>query len=247
MHGALMNPAILSATLSKLFPPGAVAAELRDPGDAKLLLPAEAKCLGRAVPKRIQEFAAGRLCARRALAEFGIVDFPIEAADDRQPVWPDSMVGSITHTTGFCAAVVAKRRCTAGIGLDSEAIGDVNVEIWSRICVPFEIEWIHSLPASQQAAAVTLIFSAKEAFYKCWYPLVHERLDFHDVAVEAAWDASGGLFRIQATRGNAMRDPVTMPIAGRYLCHERFLTAGISLPARMRFSRPFRRETISTQ
>src|SRR5271170_2846494 len=103
-----MNPANLSTKLGNLFPPGAVVADLREPGDPELLLPVEATYLGRAVPKRVQEFTAGRLCARRALAEFGIVDFPIKVADDRRPIWPDSMVGSITHTAGFCAAVVAE-------------------------------------------------------------------------------------------------------------------------------------------
>ena len=56
-----MNPATLSARLGSLFPPGTVAAELRGPGDPALLLPAEAVHLGRAVSKRVQEFAAGRL------------------------------------------------------------------------------------------------------------------------------------------------------------------------------------------
>ncbi len=28
----------------------------------------------------------------------------------------------------------------------------------------------------------TLLFSAKEAFYKCWYPLKPRFLDFHDVS-----------------------------------------------------------------
>src|SRR5208282_3247294 len=102
------NPAHLSVSLQSLFPAGVVGAELRAPGDASLLLPAEAEFLGRAVPKRVQEFAAGRLCARRALAEFGIVDFPVRTAHDRQPVWPEFLVGSITHTEGYCAAVVAE-------------------------------------------------------------------------------------------------------------------------------------------
>jgi 4'-phosphopantetheinyl transferase EntD len=188
-----MNPATLSSRLGSLFPSGAVAAELRGPGDPKLLLAAEAVYVGRAVPKRFQEFAAGRLCARRALGEFGIVDFPIKSADDRQPIWPDTFVGSITHTSGFAAAVVAKRQNAAALGLDSEVVGDVHTEVWPSICVPIETEWIESLPASEQAAAVTLIFSAKEAFYKCQYPLVRERLNFHDVRVEAvAWGASRG-------------------------------------------------------
>ena len=96
------NPATLSATFAGLLPAGVVAAELRTPGDPSLLEPEEALAVANAVPKRVQEFAAGRLCARRALAEFGVVDFPVRAARDRQPIWPEFLVGSITHTRG-CA------------------------------------------------------------------------------------------------------------------------------------------------
>src|SRR5216683_8440334 len=185
-----MNPATLSPRLGSLFPPGAVAADLRGPGDLKLLLPAEAKYVGRAVPKRVQEFAAGRLCARRALAEFGIVDFPVRVADDRQPIWPDSFVGSITHTEGYGAAVVAERRRIRALGLDSEIVGQVKAPLWAAICTTSEIAWLRSLHPSEQAPAATLIFSAKEAFYKCQYPLARERLGFLDAVVEAGtWPA----------------------------------------------------------
>ena len=77
----------------------------------------------------------------------------------------------------------------------------------------------------------TLIFSAKEAFYKCQSSLVRERLDFQDVRVEAAWGAAGGAFLIQATRGIAMSKHTAMPMPGRYLFHEGFVTAGMGLAA----------------
>jgi 4'-phosphopantetheinyl transferase EntD len=227
-----MNPAALSNDLSTLFPPGAVAAELREPGDPELLLPAEAMYVVRAVPKRVQEFAAGRLCARRALTEFGIVDFPVRVAGDRQPVWPGSMVGSITHTAGYCAAVVAERRSVAALGLDSEVVGDVKAELWPRVCVPTESAWVESLPASEQPAAVTLIFSVKESFYKCQFALVGERLNFHDVRVEAAsWGASSGAFRIQPTRRVVVCARDAPPLQGRYRFHQEFVTAGMALAA----------------
>jgi 4'-phosphopantetheinyl transferase EntD len=227
-----VNTANLSTNLASLFPPGVVAAELRGPGNPDLLFPEEAAYLGRAVPKRIGEFAAGRLCARRALAEFRIVDFAIKVADDRQPLWPDSMVGSITHTAGFCAAVVGERRRVAALGLDSEVVGDVKGEIWPSICLPVELKWIQSLPMSQQAAAVTLIFSAKEAFYKCQYSVVREPLDFHDVRVDApAWGTADGAFEIHAMRGVAIAAHATLPLRGRYLFHEGWVTAGMGLVA----------------
>jgi 4'-phosphopantetheinyl transferase EntD len=226
-----MNPATLSEDLSRLFAPGAIVADLRVPGDPQMLLPEEAACLGRAVPKRISEFAAGRLCARRALAEFGIVDFPIRVAADRQPIWPPSMVGSITHTAGFCAAVAAERRHADALGLDCEVVGDVKAELWPRICAPVELEWVASLPVAEQAAVVTLIFAAKEAFYKCQYPLVSERLNFHDVRIEAwGWGGAAGGFRIHAARRIAICAHASQPWEGRFLYHDAWVTAGISMP-----------------
>jgi 4'-phosphopantetheinyl transferase EntD len=228
-----MNTASLSRLVCSLFPPGVAAAELRENGDPGLLYPEEAVYLGRAVVKRAQEFAAGRLCARRALAEFGIADFPVRVADDRQPIWPDHMVGSITHTAGFCAAVVAERRRIGAVGLDSEVVGDVNGEIWPTICVPLETAWLASLPALQRAAAVTLIFCAKEAFYKCQYPAVRESLNFRDVSVAAEeWGASTGIFTIHPVRDIAIAKDLKVPLQGRYLFHEQFVTAGMALAAR---------------
>jgi 4'-phosphopantetheinyl transferase EntD len=142
------------------------------------------------------------------------------------------MVGSITHTAGFCAAVVAERRRIGAVGLDSEVVGDVNAEIWPSICVPGETAWIGSLPPEQRPAAVTLVFSAKEAFYKCQYPLVREHLDFRDVRVEAAgWGAGEGDFTIHPTRQIAIAQDGASPLRGRYVFHERFVTAGMAVAA----------------
>jgi 4'-phosphopantetheinyl transferase EntD len=226
----MLNPATLSSHLGGLFSPGAVAATLREPADPGLLFPEEAAQLGRAIPQRAQEFAAGRLCARRAMAEFGIFEFPIQVGDGRQPLWPDCLAGSITHTAGFYAAAVALRRRVGALGLDSEVVGDIKGEIWPRICVPGEMAWIRSLAAAEQAAAVTLIFSAKEAFYKCQYPLAREHLDFSDVSIEAVeWGASEGVFLIHPTRSIAIAAHRPLPLQGRYLFHERFVTAGMDL------------------
>ena len=116
----------LSEGFTLLFPPGAVAAQRCAPGAVADLLPQEAACLGDAVPERAAEFAAGRQCARRALAELGIMNFALVAGADRRPTWPDSIVGSITHTTGLCAAVVGRRSHFRGLGVDSEIVGRVD-------------------------------------------------------------------------------------------------------------------------
>lgn len=224
------NPAVLSASLASLFPPGALAAELRTPGDPALLLPEEVPFLGRAVPARAQEFAAGRLCARRLFAEFNLADCPLPVAADRQPVWPRSLVGSITHTSGFCAAVVAQRSCIPALGIDCEAIERVKESLWPHIFMSAEALWLASLPPAQQGAAATLIFSAKEAFYKCQYPLVGERLGFHDARVEVSdWGGSRGTFTIEASRKIDFASHAQLPLQGQYLLHDNFISTGIAL------------------
>ncbi len=229
MRAVESNPAKLSTRLDGLFPAGARAAELCEPADASLLLPAEAQFLGRAVPSRVHEFAAGRLCARRLLAEFGIIEFPLMVADDRQPIWPTTLVGSITHTLGFCAAVVAPRVRMAGIGIDCEVTESVKEEFWPKLFTAAETLRLRSLPNSQQAAAATLIFSAKEAFYKCQYPLVGERLGFGDATVEVLdWGATLGEFIIH-TNSAIVRHAI-LPLRGRYLFHEEFISTGMALP-----------------
>lgn len=236
-----MNPAVLSAAFQSLFPAGVVAAELRGPGDISMLPPAEAACLGRAVQKRVQEFAAGRLCARRALAEFGIADFVLRVRGDRQPAWPEAMVGSITHTAGLCVAVAASQLRFAGVGVDSEVVGDVKPDIWPKICVPRETLWLGALPAAEQAAAATLIFAAKEAFYKSQYPCSGEFLSFQDVAIEVPeWGEARATFTVHAMRELRSGEFAAFPVSGRYRLHEEYVSAGVALPA---LSRPFRRET----
>jgi 4'-phosphopantetheinyl transferase EntD len=223
------NPAKLTMSLNELFPPGALAAEMREPGDPAALLPDEKQYHRGAVLKRAQEFAAGRACAHRLLAEFGIVDFPVKVAADRQPLWPEGLVGSITHTSGFCAAVVARKQSLSAVGIDSEIAGSVKAELWRGICTPSEIAWLRSLPQGEQTAAATLIFSAKEAFYKCQYPLVGERLNFNDATVEPAWGAARGVFTIHANRSIALARHASLPLQGRYLFHEQFVTTGLAV------------------
>jgi enterobactin synthetase component D / holo-[acyl-carrier protein] synthase len=240
VHRIETNPANLSRPLSELFPQGALVAEMRGSGDTATLYPEEAHHVRRAVRKRAEEFAAGRSCARLLLREFGIASGPIGVGDERQPLWPDGLVGSITHTRGLCAAVLAPQAAMRSLGIDSEVKGGVKTELWRGICTPAETAWLGSLPQSEQAAAATLIFSAKEAFYKCQFPLTQERLGFHVVSVEIpAWGLGQGFFRIHPQQDLALHRYAAWPLQGQYLFHEQFITTAMALPV----STPCRRET----
>ncbi|MDQ3204730.1 MAG: 4'-phosphopantetheinyl transferase, partial [Pseudomonadota bacterium] len=52
----------------------------------------------RSVAKRQAEFLAGRVCARAALLALEGLDFTPIIGEDRAPVWPAHISGSITHS-----------------------------------------------------------------------------------------------------------------------------------------------------
>jgi 4'-phosphopantetheinyl transferase EntD len=219
------NPALLSPIIASLFPEGVFAAELRAAGEVSLLDPAEAAAVLNAVPKRVQEFAAGRLCAHRVLAELGVIEVPVLSASDRRPLWPVGMVGSITHTAGFCAAVAAERSRFVSLGLDTEVARAVKAELWPRICIASELAWVASLEPAGRARAVALIFSAKEAFFKCQYPIAQERLHFADLEVVSPdWGSSSGSITAAPLR------PMSVPaVQGAFRFHEEFVSTGVYL------------------
>lgn len=220
----------LSPALAGLFPPGVVGAELRLAGDPPPLSFDEVRHLGRAVPERVQEFAAGRFCARRALAEFGFIGYPLGMNADRRPRWPASVVGSITHTDGICGAVVAEQRRFRAIGLDMEIVGRVTPEIWPYICVPEETAWLTALREPERSRCAALIFSAKESFYKCQYGVTRQWLEFDDVALDLfSPGASAGRFALRPRRRIALSEHE--PMTGRFEFRGNLVVTGIALEA----------------
>jgi hypothetical protein len=60
--------------------------------------------------------------------------------------------------------------------------------------------------------------------------VARDRLDFRDVSIEAApWGASEGVFRVHSMRSLAIAAHRPLPLLGRYLFHEGFVTAGVDL------------------
>ncbi len=225
----LRTPNSRSATLSALLPASVVVIERRLAGDPAELKPAEAHYVARARAKRLEEFAAGRACARTALAEFGLHDVALPAAADRQPIWPQGFAGSITHTQGFCAAAVARKSAVQALGIDSELVGAPTPDIWPTLCRAEELAWIESLAAGERPAAATLVFSAKEAFYKCQYALTSEWMDFHDLCIHTTdWGRPAGTFTAAPTRPLRIDTFVSEPLTGRYAFHQQFVSAAVA-------------------
>ena len=137
-----------------------------------------------ATQKRQREFLAGRWCAEEALQRLGAGSTHVAMAEDRAPIWPDGVVGSITHTGNFAAAAVAWAADIAGVGIDSE---EIIVPAAARdiadICMVDEAMLFEPAHGRSFCEFCTLVFSAKEAVFKCLFPLTRKFLEFSDVRI----------------------------------------------------------------
>ena len=185
----------MSGLLAPLLPGGVFGAELFDRGQDVRLSPEDAALVAGSSEKRRRDFALGRACARAALAQAGLYA-PVGRASHGAPVWPPGIRGSITHTQGYAAAIVARQESFSGLGVDAERIGRVEEKLWPRLFDKAERAWL----AVQDDAAVmaTLLFAAKEAAFKASNPPAGAALQFQALSIEATGD---GTFAVQDGAG----------------------------------------------
>ncbi|MDL2184041.1 4'-phosphopantetheinyl transferase superfamily protein [Pseudomonas sp. ChxA] len=146
----------------------------------------------RSVAKRQAEFLAGRLCARAALQQLDQLDCVPAIGDDRAPVWPGHISGSITHSTGHAAAIVGHKAQWRGLGMDLENLLSLEraERLAGEILTADELQRMALVPREQLALLVTLTFSLKESLFKALYPIVHKRFYFEHAEV-LEWSQAG--------------------------------------------------------
>jgi 4'-phosphopantetheinyl transferase EntD len=168
-----MAPEVLT-----LFPSGVVGAALTDFRLARPLWATERRAVEGAVPKRVLEFTAGRHVARRALERLGVPPCAIPRREDRAPAWPHGTTGDISHCPGYCGAVVGHARQFRGLGFDVECDSAVTFSLLELIARPEEAA---RLEADEDPRRATVLFSAKEAFYKAQHAITRQWVGFTDV------------------------------------------------------------------
>jgi 4'-phosphopantetheinyl transferase EntD len=151
--------------------------------DGAPLFPEEAAAVAKAVVRRRAEYAAGRACARAALAALGHEPGPIPRDPHRgAPVWPDGTVGSITHCDGYRAAAVARTADVHTIGIDAEPHEPLPDGVL-KVVTSTDEEAAALAELTKEAPDIhwgRLLFSAKETVYKAWYPFHRKMLGFEE-------------------------------------------------------------------
>jgi 4'-phosphopantetheinyl transferase EntD len=123
--------------------------------------------------------------------------------------------------------VVARRSTCAGIGFDAEAWGRVRPALWRRIATRPELAWLRAHPQDAGERWATLLFSAKEAFYKAQFPVSGSSLGFQAAAFHAVGE---GAFEIELHRDVEGVGRSGDRLAGRFARCAQRCYAGIALP-----------------
>jgi enterobactin synthetase component D / holo-[acyl-carrier protein] synthase len=197
--------------LAALVPPAVVVSEeFGLPPEVPDLPLAEREAIASATRKRRREFAAVRACARRAFAELGLPPSPVPRGPSGEPAWPPGVVGSMTHCDGYRACAIGRAGEFAAIGIDAEPHAPLPPGVRGLVISDSERAALAELAAIAPATCWDrILFCAKEAVYKAWFPATGGWLGFSDADVRLAAD---GTFR--ATLLEA--DPVAAgpPLAG---------------------------------
>jgi 4'-phosphopantetheinyl transferase EntD len=203
--------------VAALFPPSVVAAVLPVSARHEPRSDGEAAAVARALPRRRDEFLTGRATARRALVDAGYEPVAVPRGERGAPVWPDGVVGSISHAGGWCVAVVGRAGVdddVRGIGVDlhcSGGLDDPAVRVW--VLTPWER--VHD----RGCGYVDVVFAAKEAVFKAVNPATGRWLEHHDVEL----DVHDGAFSV--------RRPVDLRgrLSGRWWVEGSLVLAGCAL------------------
>jgi 4'-phosphopantetheinyl transferase EntD len=179
------------------------------------LYPEERDYVANAVAKRQAEFGTARLCAREALSRLGVGPCSLVPNADRSPWWPDGIRGSIAHTDEWCAVGVSDAPSIAAIGLDIESDATLEHELESVICTQAELQWLQTFNRNEFGWLGPLIFSAKEAFYKCQFAITQTQLNFTDI--ELAFDLRDGTFGVVSLGQRVPQQAMLMRLTGRFL------------------------------
>ena len=151
--------------------------------------PEEERLIATSVETRRNEFVTARHCARLAMQRLGVEPSPILKGEKGEPCWPGGVVGSLTHCKGYRGAVVGRIEAVRSVGIDAEPHAVLPDGVLAAISLPLERHEIATLRSELHWDRI--LFCAKEATYKAWFPLTQRWLGFEDAHITFEVDSTG--------------------------------------------------------
>jgi len=213
--------------IADLLPAEVAAEDIFGSDPSAVLLPEEQDLVARAVEKRRLEVTNVRTAARRALARIGVPAVPILRGNKGQPLWPAGVVGSMTHTAGYCAAAVADAGKIRSVGIDAEEHDQLPDGVLDAVSLPEERSMLRRLGSGLHWDR--LLFSAKESVYKAWFPVTERWLGFEEALI--TFDPDSDAFTAELLIDGTTTDdgPPLTGFAGRYLVRDGYVLTAITV------------------
>ncbi|MFC0821281.1 4'-phosphopantetheinyl transferase family protein [Moraxella marmotae] len=140
--------------------------------------------------KRKRDYFFSRKCAKTLLMLMGCREHRIKLHNkaDGQIMWPFGFIGSISHTQGCAMACIGLKNTTHYLGVDIERPMEqsVTTQIFALISHCSQADALQAYCSQLRLPAnivTTIIFSAKESFFKAIYPIDNRLFNFSDIKV----------------------------------------------------------------
>lgn len=186
----------------------------------------EQEIISKAGANRQREFNAGRHCAHMALKALGRNSVPILSSSRGAPIWPQGVVGSITHSTQYVAAAAADNSRIIAIGIDAEPNEPLRCGVQDLIVSSSEKNQIENLTTLRpEVEWGRVFFSAKESVYKAWFSLTQSWLGFDDVDLNI--DIKGSIGPVSYRSSSHRAHEVVAQLSGRWAVKDGIIVTAI--------------------
>lgn len=141
--------------------------------------------LTHAVKKRRVEYLVSRYSVQQAMRTFGIAHFILGNGEDRAPLWPAGICGSLSHTQHRVCALLTRGESVL-LGVDCErAMSNEVAAATHHLLITAEEKRLLAQCELPFNLALTAAFSLKESLYKALYPQLKQFMDFSAAQIVA--------------------------------------------------------------
>lgn len=152
-----------------------------------------------AVEKRQADFLAGRLITARAFEQLSLPATNISIGQNRNPIWPQGVVGSISHTKDMCGCLVSTHsNLLVGIDIEAKMKPQSLRAARAKALNQVERDLIDGQNHMDPDTLTALVFSGKETLFKALHPIVQRFFGFDSAELSGSLDADA--FKLRLTQ-----------------------------------------------
>ncbi|WP_462325893.1 4'-phosphopantetheinyl transferase superfamily protein [Desulfoplanes sp.] len=126
---------------------------------------------------------------------------------------------------------MANRNEIEGIGLDVELDTPLDEELFELVCSARERRWLSSYAPGDDGRYAKILFSVKEAAFKCQFPITREFIEYSKAEITLNFDRLS--FCVAVPRASPEASRICSNIHGRFQVESGFIFSGATiLPTR---------------